>query len=179
MLARALQTQSPALSTLQLLVMLNAVAGAALLSMALLRRLFYWHKPTTPIPRLPWRLSVVVFFFGIVIVFRAVTNVASASFAPAHWCAMINLTTPIFTAAIGRFVFAQPLPAGTVMAVLGGLLGSVLVVFGGGGKDTGANTFPNSEVIFGVVLALISTIALAVYQHFVRETKVSFHHAHR
>lgn len=116
---------------------------------------------------------------------------------------MISLTTPVFTAAIGRFAFGEPLPEGTVPTLLCGLFGSALAIWGGsdtssiagdGGSDasdsdTGSSrssrssigdgdgaapTASDSHVWLGIVLAFVSTIALAMYQHVVKLTKGIF-----
>ena len=50
---------------------------------------------------------------------------------------MLALCTPVCTSAIGKFVFNEPLPPRTVPALLLGLAGSALAIFGGGGGDGG------------------------------------------
>ena len=121
-----------------------------------------------------WRHVRLVAFFGAVIAVRAVTNIASAAYAPAHWCVMLALCTPVCTSAIGKFVFREPLPAGTVPALVVGLAGSALAIFGGGGGGGGDGgggggdggegsavvmAAPDGEVAFGIGLALVSTVA--------------------
>ena len=231
--ARALQTQQPSLSTLELLIALNAISATALLVLsgakALLRATFVRMrggnssggsgggsaasrpsaKGNGPVARwLKARPRFTVAIFSLVIAARAISNVASAAFAPAHWLVMIALTTPFFTAALGRFVFGDPLPPGTLPALLCGLFGSGLAIWGGRAMEGdeqrvadarhaeqqqqqsmgggGGNNFTGlsgegsgvlapapsmSELMFGVGLAFLSTIALALYQHLVQLTK--------
>ena len=95
-LARALQTQEPQLSTLELLVSLNALSATTLglggLLLALRRR---WIGRARRVASATaswrtWRFAGTMAFFGVVIATRAVTNIASAAFAPAHWCVMVS-----------------------------------------------------------------------------------------
>ena len=189
--ARALQIQPPKLSTLDLIVALNAICGSALFISATFNRMlriFIGRAPKrrqaatrTAARRLTPRVVLIVGSFAIVTATRASTNIASAAFAPAHWCVMINLCTPIFTATIGRFVFGEPLPAGTLPALIGGLSGSALAIFGGttalqqqdeaGSGDHSSKSADGATLALGVSLALFSAFSLAVYQHYVRRTK--------
>jgi drug/metabolite transporter (DMT)-like permease len=176
-LARALQTQKPGLTTLELLVALNTLAAAALSVISVVKRICHWQRPRVARQQssggrsgASLRLGLIVAFFGCVIATRAVTNLASAAFAPAHWCVMISLCTPICTAAIGRLVFRDQLPAGTGLALLGGLCGSALAIFGGGAGG-GEGQPIGKQAALGVGLALLSTLALATYQHCVKRTK--------
>ena len=215
--ARAMQTQEPRLSIVELLVGLNSISATVLAASALASRLLRLLRrrcghsvaPAAAASAitaggsctLSWRHVRLVAFFGAVIAVRAVTNIASAAYAPAHWCVMLALCTPVCTSAIGKFIFGDPLPAGTVPALLLGLAGSALAIFGGGGGgaaedssgsgggssvgsvgsggggggggggDAVAMAAPDSDVALGIGLALISTVALAIYQHCVKRTK--------
>ena len=184
-LARVLQTREPVLTTLELLVATNLMAASALIVGTVAKRLLRLARGGTTAKAKAGsctasrRHTLLVLGFGLVIVTRAVTNVASARFAPAHWCVMISLCTPWFTAGIGKFVFGEPMPQGTVPALLCGMFGSALAIFGGGGGGGGGGSendhaqpsAPDAEVTLGIGLALVSTIALAVYQHCVKRTK--------
>ena len=124
-----------------------------------------------------WRSARILFFFAFVILARAVTNLASAAYAPAHWIVMLNLSTPIWTACIGRLYFREPLPPGTLAALAVGIGGSAVAIFGGvrrrGGDDgVGASGHEASPYLaLGIGLALVSAFSLSVYQHCVRRTK--------
>ena len=184
-LARSLQAREPSLSIIELIVMMNAlcvltlaIAGAikGLIASCIRRP----HTAATVTSNRTMRWFAITSAFGCTIAARAISNLASAAFAPAHWIVMISLCTPIFTAAIGRFVFHEPMPGGTVAALLGGLTGSAMAIFGGTieqqSDDSGDDVSPSSNALspaeaFGVALALLSTVGLAVYQHFVRRTK--------
>ena len=192
--ARALQTQEPKLTTVELLVIVNGITASVLAASALAGRLLRMMRRRLggSVPAVKasgsctrsWRHVRLVAFFGAVIAVRAVTNIASAAYAPAHWCVMLALCTPVCTSAIGKFVFSEPLPAGTVPALVIGLAGSALAIFGGGGGDGGGDgggggdgaggggdggggrsavvmAAPGGEVAFGIGLALVSTVALA------------------
>ena len=177
--ARALLTQEPALTLEFLLVALNALSAAELVAMSAAARAVNKICRSKTVPGgtatrsapLTWRVGGVVIGFGCVIATRATTNLASAAYAPAHWCVMINLTTPVFTAAIGRFVFRDPLPTGTILALVLSLSGSALAIFGGLRSGGGGGGAPLASLVLGVSLALISSVALAVYQHVVKRTK--------
>lgn len=212
--ARALQTQQPGLSTLELLIALNALSALALLLIAVLKltiRQLRWLFSSVHVAKaaaakasfstpaataatscvarfLQARPKLTVGIFSVVIAARAISNVASAAFAPAHWLVMISLTTPFFTAGFGRFVFGEPLPPGTLPALLCGLCGSALAIWGGRVGDASndersearvaeGDAHPASEggsassLLIGVGLAFLSTIALAMYQHLVQLTK--------
>lgn len=192
--SRALQTQSPGLTTLGLIVALNSICALAMACGWLLYRLVAWRwlPPSMPTTKsygaIRWpRLVTIIGALALVTGLRALTNLWSAGLAPAHWCVMINLCTPIFTASIGHVCFGEALPAGTLPALVGGLIGSALAIFGGtssaptgegnseseGGDDTtvGAATGWSLSLVLGVSLAFVSAIALAVYQHFVRRTR--------
>ena len=176
------------------------------------------------------RLIGLIVGFATCIAARAFTNLASAGYAPAHWCVMISLCTPVvcpstgssqsavhgphriparlaheictartntvtlrvydrmsarmtvcsyacmpcmaaqFTAAIGRFCLRQPLPPGTLVALVSGLGGSALAIFGGAQSARSSSTVP-ALLALGIGLAFASSIALAVYQHIVKLTK--------
>ena len=190
--ARALQTQEPKLTTVELLVIVNGITASVLAASALAGRLLRLVRrrlggSMPPVVKASgsctrsWRHVRLVAFFGAVIAVRAVTNIASAAYAPAHWCVMLALCTPVCTSAIGKFVFREPLPAGTVPALVIGLAGSALAIFGGGGGGDGGGgdggdgggggdggegsavvmAAPDGEVAFDIGLALVSTVALA------------------
>lgn len=181
-LARVLQTRAPVLTTLELLVATNILAASALIvgTMAkyLVRLACGGGKAVNDKAgscTTSQRHTLLVLGFGFVIFTRAVTNVASAAYAPAHWCVMISLCTPWFTAGIGKFVFGEAMPPGTLPALLCGMLGSALAIFGGsgGGDDDGnaQTSATEAELALGIGLALLSTIFLAIYQHCVKRTK--------
>ena len=121
-----------------------------------------------------WRAARILFFFAFVILARAVTNLASAAYAPAHWIVMLNLSTPIWTACIGRLYFREPLPPGTLAALAVGIGGSAIAIFGGvrrrGGLDASGHE-ASPYLALGIGLALVSAFSLSVYQHCVRRTK--------
>jgi drug/metabolite transporter (DMT)-like permease len=210
-LARSLLTHEPVMTMLELLVALNGVSACVLAVLVsvkhLLMRCHRIHSgqklDNSSVPartimatasagsraaqlfvRLP--RAAVVALFGLVISFRAITNLASAKFIPAHWHTMIALCTPVFTAAIGSFVFGDPLPAGTSLMLLAGLCGSSLTVWGGrsGSSESGRGSSDgvygsgesdgggeDSMLVLGLCLAISSAIGLATYQHFVKHTK--------
>ena len=184
-LARALQVQPPKLTLLELMCVLNVLCAAELLvftllrrAYALLRRLCGAAAPPTRAAARPamsrWRSARILFFFAFVILARAVTNLASAAYAPAHWIVMLNLSTPIWTACIGRLYFREPLPPGTLAALAVGIGGSAIAIFGGvrrrgGGDESGHEASP--YLALGIGLALVSAFSLSVYQHCVRRTK--------
>ena len=184
-LARALQVQPPKLTLLELMVVLNVLCAAELLvftllrrAYALLRRLCGAAAPPTRAAARPamsrWRSARILFFFAFVILARAVTNLASAAYAPAHWIVMLNLSTPIWTACIGRLYFREPLPPGTLAALAVGIGGSAIAIFGGvrrrGGEDESGHE-ASPYLALGIGLALVSAFSLSVYQHCVRSTK--------
>lgn len=174
--ARALQTQEPHLELPELMLMLNALSAAELSTVALLRRAMARRPPpsavrgvTTSCPSI--RMCLMIGCFATVILVRATTNLASAAYAPAHWCVMLNLCTPVFTATIGRLVFRDPLPEGTVAALAVGLSGSALAIFGGVRGDSSHHHEASPLLALGLGLALGSAFALAIYQHIVKRTK--------
>ena len=184
-LARALQVQPPKLTLLELMVVLNVLCAAELLvftiirrAYASLRRLCGAAAPPTRAAARPamsrWRSARILFFFAFVILARAVTNLASAAYAPAHWIVMLNLSTPIWTACIGRLYFREPLPPGTLAALAVGIGGSAIAIFGGvrrrGGDDESGHE-ASPYLALGIGLALVSAFSLSVYQHCVRRTK--------
>ena len=206
--ARALLTQEPKLTLLELTVGLNAFSALQLaVGSAVLRALRRRANPHVKRPASRMRrLAALILGFATCIAARAFTNLASAGYAPAHWCVMINLCTPVvcagaglsrtaergphesrrakrvddgalvrcmwsqFTAAIGRFCLHQPLPPGTLVALVSGLGGSALAIFGGS-KSTHHSTVAPALLALGIGLAFASSIALAVYQHIVKLTK--------
>ena len=184
-LARALQVQPPKLTLLELMVVLNVLCAAELLVFTLLRRAFAAlrrHCGAAAPPKRAaarpaisrWRAARILFFFAFVILARAVTNLASAAYAPAHWIVMLNLSTPIWTACIGRLYFREPLPPGTLAALAVGIGGSAIAIFGGvrrrdGEDESGHEASP--YLALGIGLALVSAFSLSVYQHCVRRTK--------
>ena len=168
--------ESP-VSLLETLLMLNSMSAAELGSFAILRRALTRRKSSTArgnvVARLSRRNLLILIGFALVIFLRATTNLASAGYAPAHWCVMINLCTPFVTAAIGTLVFKEPLPKGTVVALVVGLGGSALAIFGGvRGGQGGSHTSPLLGV--GIGIAFGSSCMLAIYQHIVRRTKGLF-----
>jgi drug/metabolite transporter (DMT)-like permease len=187
-LARALQVQPPKLTLLELMVVLNVLCAAELLVFTSLRRAYASLRRLCGATAQPkraaarpamsrWRAARILFFFAFVILARAVTNLASAAYAPAHWIVMLNLSTPIWTACIGRLYFREPLPPGTLAALAVGIGGSAIAIFGGvrrrggddGGDESGHEASP--YLALGIGLALVSAFSLSVYQHCVRRTK--------
>ena len=105
--ARALQTQEPRLTIVELLVIVNSITATVLAASALTRRLLRRMRrcggsvaaaaPAAKVSdacMLSWHHARLVAFFGAVIAVRAVTNIASAAYAPAHWCARLLPCTP-------------------------------------------------------------------------------------
>ena len=190
--ARALQTQEPVLSLLELMLMLNVLSvaeqGLLLGAIYAARRIVPCWRPAHSrstsggASTVSLKLVAVVIGFALVIAIRATTNLASAAYAPAHWCVMINLCTPVWTAAIGRLLFREPLPPFTIAALVVGLGGSALAIFGGvhahgddihvaSERNAAAAAGATELLVLGVGLAFVSSMGLAVYQHVVRRTK--------
>jgi drug/metabolite transporter (DMT)-like permease len=100
---------------------------------------------------------------------RSVTNVLSARYTPAVYVQLVNLLTPFLVVGIGSLLFREPIPPRTGTALALSLLGALFMLTGESSAGMLQFALQASEW-FGVMLALISTLALAFYMLAVRHT---------
>lgn len=100
---------------------------------------------------------------------RSVTNVASARYTPGVYVQLANLVTPFLVVALGALVYREAIPRRTIPALLLTLIGALLMLSGDLSGGTLRFALDASEWL-GVGLALVSSLALALYMLAVRHT---------
>jgi drug/metabolite transporter (DMT)-like permease len=155
-LARYLQTVSR-LPSMSLLATGNVVALMALfllvrprLDRGLLRRRLLW-------------------IFVAVIISRSVTNLLATRFTLAIYVQLINLLTPFLVAVLGASLFRFRLPAYTGRAMLLALVGALLMMSGEVSQSVIGLALTAGDWL-GIGLALISSLALALYMLLIRHS---------
>ncbi|RLT30748.1 MAG: DMT family transporter [Chloroflexi bacterium] len=100
---------------------------------------------------------------------RAVTNVLAARYAPAAQVTLIGLLTPLLVVIMGRLWFHDPAPPKTGIVLTLSLLGAVVMLSGDIQNPTFWQMGGDSSWV-GIVLALVSSVMLALYMLSVRRT---------
>ena len=100
---------------------------------------------------------------------RAVTNVLAARYAPAAQVTLIGLLTPLLVVIMGRLWFHDPAPPNTGIVLTLSLLGAVVMLSGDIQDPTFWQMGGDSSWV-GIVLALVSSVMLALYMLSVRRT---------
>ncbi len=100
---------------------------------------------------------------------RAVTNVLAARYAPAAQVTLIGLLTPLLVVIMGRLWFHDPAPPKTGIVLTLSLLGAVVMLSGDIQDPTFWQMGGDSSWV-GIVLALVSSVMLALYMLSVRRT---------
>jgi drug/metabolite transporter (DMT)-like permease len=100
---------------------------------------------------------------------RAVTNVLAARYAPAAHVTLIGLLTPLLVVIMGRLWFHDPAPPKTGIVLMLSLLGAVVMLSGDIQNPAFWQMGGDSSWV-GIVLALVSSIMLALYMLSVRRT---------
>jgi drug/metabolite transporter (DMT)-like permease len=155
-LARYLQTNSQ-LPTMSLLALGNFI-GLVIVTLLLWPRL---HRRSFRHPLLG--------LFAAIVVLRGVTNFLAARYTLSIYVQLITQMTPFLVALLSLTLLRQRLPHHTGRAITLCLLGAVLMM--SGNIDlTDALPDPNRQDWLGITLALISSLALAVYMLLVRHS---------
>jgi drug/metabolite transporter (DMT)-like permease len=155
-LARYLQTNSQ-LPSMSLLALGNLL-GLIIISLLLWPRL---HRRSFNHPLLG--------LFAVIVVLRGVTNFLAARYTLSIYVQLITQMTPFLVALLSLTLLRERLPHYTGRAMTLCLLGAVLMM--SGNIDlTQALPDPNRLDWLGITLALISSLALAVYMLLVRHS---------
>lgn len=109
----------------------------------------------------------IVWAFGLIVMLRAVTNIASTRFTLSIYVQLVTQATPFLVILLSTLVFREKLPRFTIPAVTLALIGAVLMI----GSNFGAvPDDPTRRDWLGVGLAFFSVMALATYMVLVRRT---------
>jgi drug/metabolite transporter (DMT)-like permease len=100
---------------------------------------------------------------------RAVTNVLAARYAPAAQVTLIGLLTPLLVVIMGQLWFYDPAPPKTGIVLTLSLLGAVVMLSGDIQEPSFWQAGSDSSWV-GIVLALVSSVMLALYMLSVRRT---------
>ncbi|MEO1444154.1 MAG: EamA family transporter, partial [Chloroflexota bacterium] len=114
-LARYLQTVSD-LPTLSILALGNVIP------LVVLSRYLFGHLDLS-VFRQP-----IVWIFAAIVVFRAITNMASTRFTLSIYVQLITQATPFVVILISTVIFREQLPRYTIPAVTAALAGSVMMI---------------------------------------------------
>ena len=159
-LLRYLQTVShiPSLSLL-------AVGNLLVLFLVLAVR---WRQVEWHLFRLP-----LLWLFGGLVVLRGVTNLLATRYTLAIYAQLIYLMTPFIVALLSRLVLHERLPRHTFKALTLCLVGALLLMSGNfeavAGGVVGETAVTRSDLL-GIILALASTLFLALYMLVTRRT---------
>jgi drug/metabolite transporter (DMT)-like permease len=154
-LARYLQTES-LLPTFSILALGN-------LFVLLTAGRYLWRNTELSAFRMP-----LLWLFGLIVVLRATTNIASARYTLSIYVQLITQATPFIVILMSTLLFREKLPRFTIPAVILSVIGAVLMVgsdFGGGVAND-----PTRQDWLGVGLAMTSVIMLSTYMVLVRRT---------
>ncbi|MEM6530840.1 MAG: EamA family transporter, partial [Chloroflexota bacterium] len=153
-LARYLQTVSD-------LPTLSILAAGNIIPLVILSRYLFGHLD----------LSVfrqrIIWIFAAIVVFRAITNIASARFTLSIYVQLITQATPFVVILISTVIFREQLPRFTIPAVTVALVGSVMMIgpnFGNIPDD------PTRRDWLGITLAMMSVISLGTYMVLVKRS---------
>jgi drug/metabolite transporter (DMT)-like permease len=155
-MARYLQTVAE-LPSMALLLAANLTAMTALVAFV---------RP--PLKRRFLR-SRLVWFFLVVIVVRAITNLLAARFTLAIYVQLITLLTPFLVALLSSTLFRDHIPPNTIRAIFLAFLGGLLMMSGDIG-EAGVQLALGSEDWLGIGLAFLSTFSLALYMLIIRRS---------
>ena len=155
-LARYLQTNSQ-LPTMSLLALGNFI-GLVVITMLLWPRL---HRDSFRHPLLA--------VFGAIVVLRGVTNFLAARYTLSIYVQLITQMTPFLVALLSLTLLRERLPRYTGRAITLCLAGAILMM--SGNIDLAdALPDPNRQDGLGITLALVSSLALALYMILVRQS---------
>ena len=155
-LARYLQTIS-LLPSMSLLIVATVVA---LLGLLLLTR---------PHIELSFFRSRLAWIFMIVLAIRIISNLLAARFTLAIYVQLITLMTPFLVALLSATLLRDRIPPYTGRAIIITTIGALLLMSGGiGGVESGFSLETNDWL--GIGLALISSLALALYMILIRRS---------
>lgn len=124
---------------------------------------YLWRHTEKSAFRMP-----LLWLFGLIVVLRATTNIASARYTLSIYVQLITQATPFIVILMSTLLFREKLPRFTVPAVILSVIGAVLMVgsdFGGGIADD-----PTRQDWLGVGLAMTSVVMLSLYMVLVRRT---------
>ncbi|NJK78619.1 MAG: EamA family transporter [Chloroflexaceae bacterium] len=156
-LARYLQT----VSNLPPLALLAAANGAVLLVLGR----YLWQRTDHNI----WR-SQVLWLFVLAVGLRGITNVLSARLTLAIYVQLAALATPFMVAFLGRWLFEERIPRFTISAVSISVVGALLMMSGDANLSGGLALALSMQDVFGIVLALLSSLFLAFYMLLLRRS---------
>lgn len=111
--------------------------------------------------------SKIIWVFALIVVIRAVTNIVSTRYTLSIYVQLVTQATPFFVILFSTALFREKLPRFTVPAVVLATVGAVMMIgpnFGSVPDD------PTRRDTLGVLLALGSVAALAMYMVLVRRT---------
>ncbi len=113
--------------------------------------------------------SPILWGVAVLAMIRSVTNVLSARYTPGVYIQLANMLTPFLVVGIGALAYREAIPQRTGTALTLSLVGALLMLTGeiSGGSMRFAL---NANEWLGVGLALISSLALALYMLAVRHT---------
>jgi len=155
-LARYLQTVSH-LPSMSLLAVGNALV-LTVLGVTVLRRM-----------ELSVFRSPVLWVFPLIVVSRSVTHLLATRFTLAIYVQLITLMTPFLVALISTTFFREPLPRYTGRAITLSLVGALLMM-SGDFSQSGVRPVLTPTDGWGIGLALVSSLFLAMYMIIVRRT---------
>ncbi len=111
-----------------------------------------------------------LWLLALFVAVRAITNIIAIDLTRSVWVQLIYTLTPFFVAILGALFFGQSVPRYTFTALFFATLGGVLLLV----EDWSSMFagFSHRDVL-GIVVALISTLALATYFQLVRRCRLS------
>lgn len=99
-------------------------------------------------------------FFCFIIVSRNLLNLYAARFTYANNIQLFSLLAPFIVAFISRAVYEEALPRHTILALFFCLIGAVLMIFGGGARNS-ASDIQNPLNWLGIILSITGGVQLA------------------
>jgi drug/metabolite transporter (DMT)-like permease len=154
---------------LRYLQTVSNIPGLSLLAVGNLLVLLFvlavrWRQIEWHIFRMP-----LLWLFGGLVVLRGVTNLLATRYTLAIYAQLIYLMTPFIVALLSRLVLREQLPRHTFKALSLCLFGALLMMMGDLG-DVARETAVSRNDLLGIILAISSSIFLALYMIVTRRT---------
>jgi drug/metabolite transporter (DMT)-like permease len=125
--------------------------------------------PLIDFRRHPWSKATGALTLALVLLIRASSNMYAARFTEAFIVQLLNMLTPVFASLAAHYLMKTPLPDKLVPTLSLMTVGSALTVIGGVAMQS-QRKYTGWDFI-GILLGLISSIALAAYMLAVQKTK--------
>lgn len=110
-----------------------------------------------------------LWFFGLMVVVRGVTNLLAARYTLSIYVQLITQMTPFLVSLLSTVLLRESLPRFTGRAISLCLAGALLMMSGNVGEINAAAVVTRNDWL-GIALAITSSLALAIYMILVRRT---------